>query len=64
VAGKELLETARRLTDEGRHLVELRDRGLSWEDVAVTLGGTAGARRNQLARALDRVGREPRLDEG
>ncbi len=64
VAGKELVEEARRrLSDEERQLVELRGQGLSWEEVAASLGGTAGARRNQLARALDRVAQELRLDE-
>ena len=64
VAGKELLEQAwQRLSEEERQLVELRGQGLSWEEVAASLGGTAGARRNQLARALDRVAQELRLDE-
>jgi DNA-directed RNA polymerase specialized sigma24 family protein len=64
VAGKELLEQARqRLSEEERHLVELRGLGLSWEEVAATLGGTAGARRNQLARAFDRIAQELQLDE-
>ena len=64
VAGNELLDQARqRLTAEERQLVELRGQGLSWEEVAVSQGGTAGARRNQLARALDRVAEELRLDE-
>ena len=63
IAGKELLEQARqRLSEEERQLVELRGQGLSWEEVAASLGGTAGARRNQLARALDRVAQELRLD--
>jgi RNA polymerase sigma factor (sigma-70 family) len=64
VAGKELLEQARqRLSEDERQLVELRGQGLSWEEVAASLGGTAGARRNQLARALDRVAQELGLDE-
>jgi RNA polymerase sigma-70 factor (ECF subfamily) len=64
VADKELLEQARqRLSEDERALVELRGQGLSWEEVAASLGGTAGARRNQLARALDRVAVELRLDE-
>ena len=64
VAGKELFEQARqRLSKEERQLVELRGQGLSWEEVAASLGGTAGARRNQLARALDRVAQELRFDE-
>jgi len=64
IAGKELLEKARlRLSEEERQLVELRGQGLSWEEVAASLGGTAGARRNQLARALDRVAVEVRIVE-
>src|SRR4051812_44024068 len=59
VAGKELLEQTRlRLSEEERQLVELRGQGLSWDEVAAALGGTAGARRNQLSRALDRVAQE------
>jgi RNA polymerase sigma factor (sigma-70 family) len=64
VAGKEILEEARqRLSEEERLLVELRGQGSSWGEVAASLGGTPGARRNQLARALDRVAQELRLDE-
>jgi RNA polymerase sigma-70 factor (ECF subfamily) len=64
VANQELLEQARqRLSEEERQLVELRGQGLSWEEIAASLGGTAGARRNQLARALDRVAQELRLDK-
>jgi len=64
VAGKELLEQVRqRLSEEERQLVELRAQGLSWEEVAASQGGTAGARRNQLARALDQVAVELRIDE-
>jgi RNA polymerase sigma factor (sigma-70 family) len=64
IASKELLEQARlRLSEEERQLVELRGQGLSWEEVAALLGGTAGARRNQLARGLDRVAQELRLDD-
>jgi len=64
VAGQDLLEAVRkRLSDDERQLVELRGRGLSWEEVAASLGGTAGARRNQLARALDRVAAELQLVE-
>jgi RNA polymerase sigma-70 factor (ECF subfamily) len=64
LAGKELLEEVRqRLGEDERRLVELRGQGLSWEEVAASLGGTAGARRNQLARALDRVALELKLDD-
>jgi hypothetical protein len=41
VASKELLEEARRrLSEEERHLVELRGQGLSREEVAESLGGS------------------------
>jgi len=64
VASKELLEEVRqRLSEDDRQLVELRSQGRSWEEIAVSLGGTAGARRNQLARALDRVASALKLDE-
>ena len=64
IASKELFEQARlRLSEEECRLVELRGQGLSWEEVAASLGGTAGARRNQLARALDRVAVELRIVE-
>jgi RNA polymerase sigma-70 factor (ECF subfamily) len=64
VADKELLDEVRkRLSEVDRQLVELRGQGLSWEEVAAFLGGTAGAWRNQLARALDRIAVELKLDE-
>jgi RNA polymerase sigma-70 factor (ECF subfamily) len=59
VAGRELLEEfRRRLSDEERLLAELRAQGCEWAEIAAKLGGTAEARRKQLARALDRVERE------
>jgi RNA polymerase sigma factor (sigma-70 family) len=64
VAGRELFhELLRRLTDEERRLADLRAQGRAWEEIAAELGGTAVARRKQLARALDRVTRELGLDE-
>jgi RNA polymerase sigma-70 factor (ECF subfamily) len=64
IAGKELLEQARLLlSEEERQLVELRSQGLSWKEVATSLGGTAEARRNQLTRALNRVAVELRIAE-
>ena len=38
--------------------MDLRGEGLGWADVAARLGGTAQARRMQLARAVDRLARE------
>jgi RNA polymerase sigma-70 factor (ECF subfamily) len=59
VAGAELLRRFRdALSAEERQLVDLRGEGLAWADVAARLGGTAQARRMQLARAVDRVARE------
>jgi RNA polymerase sigma-70 factor (ECF subfamily) len=62
--GKEMLqEVNRRLSEEERQLAEMRGQGLGWEEVAASLGGTAEARRKQLARAVDRVVVEMGLDE-
>jgi RNA polymerase sigma-70 factor (ECF subfamily) len=59
VAGQELLRRFRdSLSGEERQLVDLRGEGLGWADVAARLGGTAQARRMQLARAVDRIARE------
>jgi RNA polymerase sigma-70 factor (ECF subfamily) len=63
VAGKELLERFRQaLNEEERQLADLRGQGLAWGDIAARLGGTAQARRMQLARAVERVARELDLD--
>jgi len=59
VAGRELLEELRRrLSEEERRLADLRAQGCEWAEIAERLGGTAGARRKQLARAIDRVGHQ------
>ncbi|MEZ6132532.1 MAG: sigma-70 family RNA polymerase sigma factor [Planctomycetaceae bacterium] len=51
------------LNDEERLLSELRSDGLEWAEIARQIGGTAQARRMQLARAVDRVSRELGLEE-
>lgn len=62
-AGEELLLLFRAyLTQEERMLADLRVQEVSWEDIAGRMGGTAEARRKQLARAVDRVSRELGLD--
>ena len=59
VAGRELLEEfRRRLSEEERRLADLWAQGWEWAEIAARLGGTAGARRKQLARAIDRVGHQ------
>jgi RNA polymerase sigma factor (sigma-70 family) len=64
VAGKELLERFREaLSDDERKIAELRAEGLAWDEIAAQLGGTAQARRMQLARAADRVARDLGLDD-
>jgi RNA polymerase sigma factor (sigma-70 family) len=63
LAGAELLQRIRqRMSDEERRLADRRGEGLSWEAIAELYGGAAQARRMQLARAIDRVGRELRAD--
>ena len=64
LAGRELLEQFRaRLSEEEGRLADLRHDGLAWAEIAERLGGTAQARRMQLARAVERVSRELGLDE-
>jgi DNA-directed RNA polymerase specialized sigma24 family protein len=62
VGGRELLaEVHRRFSQEERQLADLRADGCEWNEIAGRLGGTADARRKQLARAVDRV--EQQLEE-
>jgi hypothetical protein len=61
---RDLLHTfQQRLSQEERHLAELRAQGREWPDIAGSVGGTADGRRKQLTRAIDRVARELGLDE-
>jgi RNA polymerase sigma-70 factor (ECF subfamily) len=67
-SGRELLAQLRQqLTPDELRVADLRAEGREWAEVAAVLGGTAQARRKQLARALDRVaariGLEGRGDE-
>ncbi len=63
-SGRELLEQFRqRFSPEEAQLAERRADGRTWDEIARELGGTAVARRKQLARALDRISRELGLDE-
>jgi RNA polymerase sigma-70 factor (ECF subfamily) len=56
VANRELLvETRRRLSDDERELLELREQGHDWAAIARALGGSPEALRKKLCRALARV---------
>jgi RNA polymerase sigma-70 factor (ECF subfamily) len=64
VAAQELLrEARRRLTPDELHLLELRDQGREWTDIAAEVGGSPEALRKQLARGVDRVAKQLGLDE-
>jgi hypothetical protein len=64
VANEELLRELRaRLSAEERQIADLRVAGRSWGEVAAEMGGTPDARRVQLQRAADRVGRQLGLED-
>lgn len=64
IAARELLgETQRRLSPEEWHLVQLRQQGLGWDQVAAQVQGSPEALRKKLTRALDRVAQELGLDD-
>ncbi len=59
VARKELLERlGTLLSDEERQIIDLRNQGLGWEEVATILGGSGQARRMQMSRGIERVTRQ------
>ena len=56
LAARELLEEAlRRLSPEKRRILECREQGGQWAQVAAELGSSPEAIRKRLARAVDRV---------
>lgn len=58
VSRKEEMERLRTsLSEEEHQIFELRRTGLSWDQIAIQLGGTSQARRMQLSRGLDRIER-------
>jgi RNA polymerase sigma-70 factor (ECF subfamily) len=64
VALRELLQEARRqLTAEERRLLELREQGREWSEIAAELGGTPEALRKRFARAVNLVAQQLGLDE-
>src|SRR5262245_1637110 len=56
VLQRELIDRMRsELTDDERRIADLRVEGMDWNEVAERLGGSAQARRMQLARGIERV---------
>lgn len=61
--GREMLDAFRvRLSADERQMADLRSQGYEWGEIAERIGGTAQARRKQLARAVERVAEELGLD--
>ena len=50
------------LSPEERQLADFRRSGLEWIEIAQRVGGTAQARRMQLARGIERISKELGLD--
>jgi RNA polymerase sigma factor (sigma-70 family) len=63
-AARELLQEFRkRLSEEEAKVADRRADGLTWEQIAAELGGSADARRKELTRALNRIAHELGQDE-
>jgi RNA polymerase sigma factor (sigma-70 family) len=64
VAARELLEEAlRRLSPDEKRILDCREQGGEWAQIATALGSSPDAIRKRLARAVDRVALELGLDE-
>jgi RNA polymerase sigma factor (sigma-70 family) len=64
IATRELLEEARRrLSSDELSLLERREQGREWTEIAAELGSSPEAVRKRLARAIDRVAHELGLDQ-
>jgi RNA polymerase sigma factor (sigma-70 family) len=65
LAARELVDEARRrMTADELLLLERRQAGLGWAEIAGEFGGTADGQRVRLARAVARISRELGLDGG
>jgi RNA polymerase sigma-70 factor (ECF subfamily) len=63
IAARELLEEAmRRLSSEEKRILDRRERGGEWSQIAAELGSSPEAIRKRLTRAVDRVAHELGLD--
>lgn len=59
VARKEILERlSALLSDEELEILDLRNQGLGWNEVAARLGGSGQARRMQISRGMERLTRQ------
>jgi RNA polymerase sigma factor (sigma-70 family) len=64
LAARELLEEAlRRLSPEEKRILDCREQGGHWAQIAAELGSSPEAIRKRLVRAVDRVAHELGLDE-
>jgi RNA polymerase sigma factor (sigma-70 family) len=64
LAARELLEEAlRRLSPEEKRILDCREQGGQWAEIATELGSSPEAIRKRLARAVERVAHELKLDE-
>jgi RNA polymerase sigma factor (sigma-70 family) len=65
LAGREMLQLVlQSLRGEERRVVDLRCQGLSWQEIADSLGGSAEARRKQMTRAIDEIAQKLGLTGG
>lgn len=65
VAARELLEEVhKQLSPDERQLVEWRNQGLEWADIATRVDATPEAIRKRFARAMDRVAEQLGIEEG
>lgn len=58
-----LTEALGRLSEDERYLLDLREQGQEWSEIATTLGSRPDAVRMQLARGIARVTRELGLED-
>jgi DNA-directed RNA polymerase specialized sigma24 family protein len=64
LAARELLEEAlRRLSPDEKRILDCREHGGQWAQIAIELGSSPEAIRKRLVRAVDRVAHELGLDE-
>ena len=64
VGRQEILQQVRSLlTEEEHRLVELRNQGCGWAEIAEQLNASPEQLRKRLARALERIAGEPNADE-